>query len=137
LGIVAKLLSAVTEYTSKLDALAERGLMSWVEELAALHALQLQSQALLDLVVHIAAELGYAASTPRDAARYLLDEGLLTSEEYQLVRRVAAFRNIIVHEYVAVDMDTVRRIVEAREYRKVALLAAKLAAKASERGIDP
>ena len=137
MGVLARLMSVVTEMTSKLDWLAEHGLKSWVDELAVLHALQVQAQALLDMVVRIAAELGYAPITPREAAEALVAEGLLSEEDYQLIRRVAGFRNIVVHEYTSVDMGLVRGILGRREYRRIAVLAAKLLEEASRRGIDP
>jgi hypothetical protein len=40
LGVIVRLTSTITEYTSKLDKLAKRGLKDWVEELAVLHTLQ-------------------------------------------------------------------------------------------------
>ena len=135
MGVLARLLSVVSEMTSRLDWLAEHGLESWVEELAALHALQVQAQALLDIVVRLAAELGYAPATPREAAGYLAAEGMLTPEEHDFVRRVAGFRNIVVHEYAAVDSELVRAIIEGREYRRVALLAARLVEEATRRGL--
>jgi uncharacterized protein YutE (UPF0331/DUF86 family) len=129
-------MSLIAEMTSKLDELARRELRDWVEELAVLHALQVQAQALLDMVMRVAAELGYTPLTPREAARALVGEGLLSEDEYQLIRRVAGFRNIVVHEYATVDMELVRKIVKQGEYRRVATLAAKLLEAASKRGVD-
>ena len=108
-----------------------------MQEFAALHALQVQAQALLDLVLHLAAELGYAPETPREAAGFLLSEGLLDEEEYELILRVSGFRNVLVRSYASVDMGVVRRIVLGGEYRRVAVLAARLLRRASERGLDP
>ena len=135
--VAGRLLTAVSLMTSRLDSLREMGLRDWVQELAALHALQVQAQALLDLVLHLAAELGYAPETPREAARLLHGEGLLTGEELDFIRRVSGFRNIVVHEYAGVDMGLVREIVLRGEYRRVALLAHRLAERARERGLDP
>ncbi len=137
MGVLARLMSIVSEMTSKLDWLAEHGLNSWVDEMAALHALQVQAQALLDMVMRTAAELGYAPTSPREAAKALTNEGILSEEDYRFVSRVAGFRNIVVHEYAIVDMELVRRIIGRGEYRKTAVLAAKLLEEASRRGIDP
>ena len=137
MGVLSRLASTINEMTYRLDLLSTRGLEDWVEELAALHALQLQAQALLDIVLHLAAELGYAPESPREAAKALLGEGLLTREDYNFVGKVSGFRNVLVHAYAEVDMSVVRGILEAREYRRVALLASKLLEKASERGLDP
>ncbi len=137
MGVLSRLASVVNEMTSKLDHLASQGIKDWVEELAALHALQVQAQALLDMVLRLAAELGYSPESPGDAARALAGEGVLTREEYEFVRSVAGFRNILVHAYTEVDMGLVRRIISGREYRRVALLASKLLGEAARLGLDP
>jgi uncharacterized protein YutE (UPF0331/DUF86 family) len=89
------------------------------------------------MALRLAAELGYAPTTPREAAEALAAEGVISREDYELMRRVAGFRNIVVHEYTAVDMELVRGIVGRREYRRVAALAAKLLGEARKRGLDP
>ena len=108
-----------------------------MEELAALHAFQVQAQALLDMLLRVAAEMGYAPESPGEAARILLEEGLLSGDDYAFVRKLIGFRNVVVHAYASVDMDLVRGILEGREYRRVALLASRLLDEAVERGLDP
>ncbi len=137
MGVVERLASRVFEMTGKLDSIAERGLNDWVVELAALHALQVQAQALLGMMVRIASRLGYSPESPGEAARLLADEGLLAGDELDFARRLIGFRNILVHEYERVDMELVRKILEAREYRRVAALAARLLEEARRRGLDP
>ncbi len=130
-------MNTIAEMTARLDWLAEHGIRNWVEEFAALHALQVQAQTLLDMVMRIAAELGYTPTTPREAAESLRVEGLVSEQDYELIRRIAGFRNIVVYEYAAVDMDLVRDIIRNRKYRDVTLLASRLLEKASRKGIDP
>ena len=137
MGVVERLASRVFEMTGKLDSIAERGLNDWVVELAALHALQVQAQALLDMMVRIASRLGYSPESPGEAARLLADEGLLAGDDLDFARRLIGFRNILVHEYERIYMELVRRILEAREYRRVAALAARLLEEARRRGLDP
>jgi len=136
-GALGRLADTVAEMTTRLDQLRERGLRSWVEELAALHALQVQAQALIDMVMRLAAELGYSPETPRDAATALEAEAVIGREEWAFIRRLVAFRNIVVHEYASVDMELVRRIIRHGEYRRVAELASRLLEEAEKRGIDP
>ncbi|MEB3788294.1 MAG: DUF86 domain-containing protein, partial [Desulfurococcales archaeon] len=81
--------------------------------------------------------LGYTPTSPREAAEALLAENLITDKDYQLIRSIIGFRNILVHEYMGVDMDLVRRIIEDKEYRRVTILAARLLEEFSRRGIDP
>jgi len=136
--VLSRLYETVAEMTERLDSLASMlPRWTWVEELAALHALQVQAQALLDMAMRLAAELGHRPETPGEAAALLLEEGALSREDYGFVKRVIGFRNIVVHEYASVDTALVRRILEQREYRRVALLAARLLEWGAERGIDP
>ncbi len=137
MGVLSRLATMVSLMTSRLDELAAMGLRGWVEELAALHALQVQAQALLDMLLRVAAEMGYAPESPGEAARILLEEGLLSREDYEFIRRLIGFRNVVVHTYASVDMDLVRGILEGREYRRVALLASRLLEEAVKRGLDP
>lgn len=85
MGVLSRLANIVNEMTSKLDYFPGSGIRGWVEELAALHALQLQAQALLDMVLRLAAELGHSPESPGEAAKALAGEGLLTREEYDPV----------------------------------------------------
>lgn len=57
IGILSRLETILAEATSRLDLLASSRLRNWIEELAALHALQVQAQSLLDMVMRMAAEL--------------------------------------------------------------------------------
>lgn len=137
MGVLSRLVNIVSRMTSRLDELAVRGLQGWVEELAALHALQVQAQALLDMLLRLAAEIGYAPESPGEAARILLEEGLISVEDYEFIRRLIGFRNVVVHAYTEVDLDLVKRIVGRREYHGVALLASRLLEAAVKRGLDP
>lgn len=131
MGVIERLLSKVNEMTSRLDYLAR------VEELAALHALQVQAQALLDMAMRVTAALGYSPDLPREAAHALRVEGLIGEEDYRFLARLSAFRNIVVHGYVAIDMNIIRRILQSREYRRVAALASRMAREALDRRLDP
>jgi len=137
MGILARLHSVLEEATLRLDQLSERGMKTWVEEEAALRLLQVQAQALLDMVLRLASSLGYTPTNTREASRALLAEGVISEHDYELLKKIAGFRNILVHEYTAIDRNLVRRILEEREYRRPVLLASKLLEKAIERGIDP
>ncbi|BEP16742.1 hypothetical protein PYJP_00940 [Pyrofollis japonicus] len=65
MGVLARLATTVAEMTAKLDELAEKGLQSWVEELAVIHMLQVQ--AILDMAMRLASQLGYTPTSPREA----------------------------------------------------------------------
>ena len=54
MGVLSRLETQVARETSRLDQLSEKPLETWIEEHAALHALQIQAQALLDMVTRMA-----------------------------------------------------------------------------------
>ncbi|MCX8137864.1 MULTISPECIES: DUF86 domain-containing protein [Pyrobaculum] len=70
--------------------------------------------------------MGGAGTPPSHAARYLAEKGVFTQEEAAFFKKVVGFRNVIVHQYLAVDVDLVKRVLESREYRKVLSLAEKI-----------
>jgi len=135
--VAERLLSRINQYTARLDELRRQGIKDWKDEEALLRLLQIQAQALLDLVVHVASQGGYTARSPRDAARFLLEEGLLEKDEYDFIGRVVGFRNVLVHGYADVDLEIARRILEQGEYHKVADLAARIVERALRKGWDP
>jgi len=90
-----------------------------------LHALQIQAQALIDIVVRAASLLGYAPSTPSEALQSLLNEGVITVSEVEFLKKVIGFRNIVVHEYVDVDLSIVDDILRNRKYRELVYIAEK------------
>lgn len=108
MGVLSRLESKVAEMTARLDGLAESGIESWVEELAALHALQVQE--LLDMILRLAAELGYAPESieggPHTSPGRVLDD-----QGYDLVKRIIGFRNILVHEHAQINMNLVRSML--------------------------
>lgn len=78
---------------------------------AVLHGLQLAIECVQDVAVHIAATEGLGAPTNHTDAIDLLGEGGILDETlHRSVRRMPGFRNVIVHEYLAVDLD---RVLEA------------------------
>ncbi len=135
---MSRLYRVVVDYASLIPRIAEpEELGDVVKWLAVLHALQVQAQALIDMVARLASLLGYAPSTPVEAIEILRAEGVLGEEEARLLRSVVGFRNIVVHEYLAVDRGIVREILARREYMRLVELARKLLDEAQRRGFDP
>jgi uncharacterized protein YutE (UPF0331/DUF86 family) len=100
-------------------------------ELAVLHALQLAVQACLDVGAHLVGELGL--SPPDDYAgvfRSLSRAGLINSELADRLVEAAGMRNVIVHEYLQVDLDRVWRALERlddlRDFARAAARAAEV-----------
>lgn len=140
MGALERLLSTIIEITRNIDDEVEKGydLSRWGDQMKFLHALQVQAQALLDMVQHAASLLGYAPSTYIEAGRLLLKEKVMSEEEFKFYRAVVGFRNIVVHEYIRVDLNLVEEILKVRRYRKILELAESIVNKLRERGIiDP
>ncbi len=100
MGVLRRLLEIIVDTTYRIDREIERGydLAAWGDQMKFLHALQIQSQALIDLVLRSSSLLGHPPSTPIDAARYLVERSIMTREELEFFRKVLGFRNIVVHE---------------------------------------
>jgi len=67
--------------------------------------------------------MGISAETPISCITHLLNRGLISAEEADVLRRMVRFRNIIVHGYSAVDPD---KVVESRGYFRVLSIVSKL-----------
>ncbi len=137
-----RLLRIIKESTELLDEGIQRHGTAILEDkfllLAALHALQVASQALIDLAAHIISEAGAAVpSSYSEIPRILKREGCLSDPEAELFRRIIGFRNVVVHQYSSVDLEIVRKILEGKLYKDIEKLALSLIKWAQEKGIDP
>lgn len=74
--------------------------------------LQIAVEACIDLAYHVIAEHGW---TPPDTARasfaVLAGQGLVPAELAERLGRVVGMRDILVHEYAAVDLDVVTAVL--------------------------
>lgn len=77
------------------------------------HTLQIAIQSVIDIASHIVADdhLGDPA-TNRDLFSLLHGAGWLDATQVQLLQRIVGFRNVLVHEYDAVDLRLVRLVAE-------------------------
>ena len=74
---------------------------------------QIAVQCLLDIGNHIVAEQGLG--TPDDAGGILdcLERaGVVTQDLYERTRGLAGFRNVLVHDYLDIDHDTVHALLQ-------------------------
>ena len=136
MGALERLLKQLLHYTALLDGLEASDLNDVYKYLSAVYLLQVQAQSLIDIVVRAASALGLEAEGYIDAGSKLLGAGLLSKEEFDRYRSAVRFRNIVVHQYGAVNADVVRRILDKREYRELAKLGARLVEELRRRGAD-
>lgn len=74
---------------------------------------QVAAQCLLDLANHIVAEEGLG--TPEDAQgilECLLRAGIVSADLHERTRGLVGFRNILVHQYLDVDHETVHTLLQ-------------------------
>ena len=85
------------------------------EERFIAHTLQLAIQAALDVASHIvsARRLGEPASN-RELFTLLEREGWVSEQLVPVLRDMAAFRNVLVHGYLTVDLRILRDVAEHR-----------------------
>ena len=138
-----KLLQIIRENLELLDArVKSEGVEKILEDrfylLAALHALQLASQALIDLASHVISEAGIAVpASYSEVSRHLREAGILDEGDSHLFRKIVGFRNVVVHQYAAVDLRVVEEVLRERRFMDVARLALAISRWAEERGLDP
>lgn len=90
------------------DLLKERDLRNMV-----LHALLVSTQAAIDIANHLIAERGLRKPTNyREAFKILGEAGLISTDLAGKLSDLAGFRNVLVHIYWGLDMETVYDILQ-------------------------
>lgn len=78
-----------------------------------LHGLQLCIQAVLDISAHLVAASGTAVPDQYSSSVALLGRlGILPQEFAERIAPMAGFRNILVHQYLDVDMGLVKQVLD-------------------------
>jgi uncharacterized protein YutE (UPF0331/DUF86 family) len=112
---LAERLALLRSTVLRLQAAAGRTLDDDWDQWALERGLQLAAQALFDVGNHVLA--GSFAWRPKDYAEVvpeLARRGVISSNLEQRLRGLAGFRNLLVHEYVAVDPARVRELLRTR-----------------------
>ena len=115
--LIAKKLAFIETCVSQLRRLARPDQIATDvrEERFVEHTLQLAIQAALDVASHIVSDerLG-EPKTNYDLFDLLHGAGWIDEGQRATLRKMAGFRNLIVHGYMAVDLEIVRSIVETK-----------------------
>lgn len=113
--LIAKKLAFIETCVTELQTLARPELLATDirEERFVEHTLQLAVQAILDVASHIVSDdrLG-EPKTNYDLFDLLCGAGWIDDGQRNLLRRMAGFRNLVVHGYMAVDLQIVRSILD-------------------------
>ncbi|MEM4059195.1 HepT-like ribonuclease domain-containing protein [Pyrobaculum sp.] len=137
MGAIERLLKQLLHYTALLDGIGVGDLEDVYKYFSAVYLLQAQAQSLIDIVSRAASALGFEVEGYIDAGGKLARAGLLSDDEFNRYKTVVRFRNIVIHQYAAVDIGVIRRIIGKRDYREVAKIAVKLVEELRRRGVDP
>lgn len=96
---------------------------------AAERYLHLSIECLLDIGNHIIADRGYPKpDSYGEILRVLTDEGVIPEELFRQLNGMAAFRNVLVHDYLKLDLDKVYQVINEKlqYFEKLAALYAEL-----------
>lgn len=111
-AIVLRKLATLAEYRKQLqeysDITAEAYRADWKIQRIVERTLQMMIELCADIAGHVISDNGW--STPETYAetfRVLGEHGVLTSEQTAVMVKMAKFRNIVVHQYEAVDAEIV------------------------------
>ena len=113
---VMERLEALKTYLAELDSYAQYSLdelkSDFVKYRAAERSLQLAAQTVVDIAAHIiTADYNTRVQDYRQAIESLGQEGVLPPTFAERLAPIASFRNILVHEYLAVDSAKVYDIL--------------------------
>lgn len=117
--LVERKLRELERYTRELKRLRGKSLKelkaslsaSWAVE----HGLQLAIQTLIDIGNHLLASLSeHQIEDYVDVIDKMGERGILPAAFARRIREMAGFRNILVHEYVEVDLETVHDVLKNR-----------------------
>lgn len=113
--LIGKRLAFVTDCVAEIRRLADVGKLrdDLVQQRFVEHTLQIAVQAMLDVAFAVGSEhtLGEPGDN-RQAFDRLCAAGWITSTMRDTCRRMVAFRNVVVHRYLQVDVGILCRIVE-------------------------
>lgn len=115
--LILEMLSALREYVNKLKPLQKLSLdeiaSDYVSYWAVLHGLQLAIQCTIDIGSHLLSRIGTERPTNyKDVILGLGKQGIISNDFAQRFQGIAGFRNILVHQYLQVDVEIVYEQLE-------------------------
>jgi len=103
-----------------------------------LYVLQTSIQSMIDIGLRFLAELGKKPPNRySDVGDSLKEEGIFDQNDAILFEKIVGFRNVVVHQYMGIDLNILKKILEERLYRDIYKLALKILKTAEVQGIDP
>jgi len=138
MGRLNELMSLIKRNTETLNKLNSDVVKDYIMLNAVLHLLQVSIQAMIDLSSRLIVELGYKIpSTYGELPSILRELNVINNEDALTMKRIIGFRNVIVHGYVDVSIDLVKRIMANKKYHDILLISLKIFNYAINKNIDP
>ena len=117
--LVAARLEKIREYLKTLNTIQKYDLQKFKSD-TFIHAtaeryLHLSIECLLDMGNHIISDQGYRKpETYADVFQILAEENIISQELLKELEGMAAFRNVLVHDYLKLDLDKIYKIVQVK-----------------------
>ena len=117
--LVAARLEKIREYLKTLNIIQKHDLQKFKND-TFIHAtaeryLHLSIECLLDIGNHIISDRGYRKpETYADIFQILAEENIISQELLKELEGMAAFRNVLVHDYLKLDLDKIYKIVQVK-----------------------
>lgn len=131
--LIAARLERLREYIKTLKAILKYDIEKFKSDVfiyaTAERYLQLSIECLLDIGNHIISDKGYRKpDTYADVFQVLADEKVISKKLLHELEGMAAFRNVLVHDYLRIDRDKVYSILKEKlpSLEKLGLLFGKL-----------
>ena len=132
-AILAERLERLREYLGILEAVQQHDMKRFAQDPfvhgTAERYLHLAIECLLDIGNHVISDRGYPKpESYADVFRILVDKGIIPDELLEELAGMAAFRNVLVHDYLRLDREKVYHILMEKMLllRRVGQLYAEL-----------
>ena len=114
--LVRRKLTELSEYVSQVseyrDVTAEQYRADWKIQRIVERTLQMAIEACVDIASHMVADRGLRApATYADTFEILVQSGLLSPDLGEAMVKMTGFRNVIVHDYLGLDLENIWDIV--------------------------
>ncbi|MCS7279267.1 MAG: DUF86 domain-containing protein [Thermodesulfobacteriaceae bacterium] len=106
--LLERLETSLKRLNSKKEISKEVFINNWEVHGAIIREFQIAIQSMIDIGTHLIAEMGW--ETPdyyKEVANILQKHGVISKEYAEIFKKIIAFRNILVHEYLELDLELV------------------------------
>ena len=112
---LSELAEYVTQVSDYRDLTVERYRADWRTQRIVERTLQMAIEACLDIASHVVADRSlHAPATYAETFEVLVQAGLMSPGLGDAMVKMTGFRNVIVHEYAAIDAEIVIRVLRDR-----------------------